>query len=129
VSRASRLRTVRSLAIVAGIFALVIGLMFYPFIHNYHVTPLARLGKRIQGADCAATADAFARYYQARRKAGSTDVQFADHSTDKDLAFRRLNPPRRLLHLYDLTLFDDVQLTAICDPAGARVEQVFYLGD
>jgi hypothetical protein len=122
--------TLKALAVVAGLFLAAIGVMAYPFIHNYHVAALARLGKRVQpGDDCAATANAFARYFKARQKAGSTDVQFADQSTSDGHEFGSLQPPRRLLHLYDLTLFDDVQLTAICDPAGRRVERVLYIGD
>lgn len=120
----------RALAIIAGLVLVPLGVILYPFFHNHHVTALARLHKRVHpGDDCAATADAFARYFRARQMAGSTDVQFADQSTGDRHAFASLRPPRRLLHLYDLTLFDDVQLTALCDAAGQRVERVLYVGD
>ncbi|WP_420126871.1 hypothetical protein [Longimicrobium sp.] len=120
----------QALAIVAGLFLVPMGVIGYPFFHNYHVTALARLHKRVHpGDDCAATATAFARYFRARQLAGSTDVQFADQSTDGRHEFGSLRPHRRLLHLYDLTVFDDVQLTAICDAAGRRVERVLYVGD
>jgi hypothetical protein len=127
---ASRRTVLKALAIVAGLFLVPFGVILYPFFHNYHVTALARLHKRVHpGDDCAATAGAFARYFRARQAAGSTDVQFADRSTAHGHELGSLRPPRRLLHLYDLTLFDDVQLTAICDAGGRRVERVLYIGD
>jgi hypothetical protein len=123
-------RLVEFVAVVAVLLLLPAAVMLYPFVHNYHLVPMARLAKRVHpGDDCGAAARAFAAYYEARRGRGNDDVQFTDGRTLDDHAFQRLVPPRRLLHLYDLTLFDDVQLTAICDPAGQRVERVFYLGD
>ncbi len=126
----SRRRPAKVVAVVAGLFLLPVAAMLYPFVHNYHLAPLARLAKRVHpGDDCGAAARAFAAYHEARRARGNHDVQFTDSRMADDHALQDLAPPRRLLHLYDLTPFDDVQLTAICDPAGQRVERVFYLGD
>ena len=114
----------------AAVLLLVPAALVYPWIHNYHLVPLARLAKRLDvGDDCVATARAFAAYFDRRKAAGNDDVQLADMRTDDTTPFDRLAPGRRLLHLYDLTFFDDVQLTAVCDPAGRRVESVYYIGD
>lgn len=120
----------KALAVIAGVLLLPAAIMAYPLVHNYYLVPLARLRNRVQpGDDCAAAARALAAYYHARQAKGNGDVQFADHSTRADAAFQSLHPPRRMLHLYDLTLFDDVQLTVLCRPDGRRVERVLYLGD
>lgn len=117
-------------AVLAVVIGLPLAVMAYPLVHNYHLAPLARLAKRVHvGDDCAATARAFAAYHARRVARGNTDVQYADQATRDDIAFQRPRPPRRLLHLYDLTPFHDVQLTAICTADGRRVEQVFYIGD
>lgn len=117
-------------AILMGLSLMPFACVAYPYVYNYRLAPLARLHKRVHvGDDCAATARAFAAYYAREKADGNEDVQFADGSTDDTVEFTRLTPPRRLLHLYDLAIMDDVQLTAICDPSGRRVEQVYYLGD
>lgn len=116
--------------IAAGVLAGVAAVVAYPWIHNHHLAPLARLSRHVPvGSDCAAASRAFAAYYERQRARGNGDVQHADGSTADDAGLGDLSPPRRMLFLYDLTLFDDVQLTALCDPAGRRVERVMYVGD
>lgn len=120
----------KALAVIAGVLLLPVAVVAYPFIHNYHLVPLARLRRQVQpGDDCAEAARALAAYFHARQARGNDDVQFTDHSTSDDAVLQNLHPPRRMLHLYDLTLFDDVQLTVLCHPDGRRVERVLYLGD
>jgi hypothetical protein len=120
----------KAVAVVAGVLLLPVAVIGYPLVHNYHVVPLARLRDRVQrGDDCAEAARALAAYFHARQARGNDDVQFTDQSTSDDHAFQNLHPPRRMLHLYDLTLFDDVQLTVLCQPDGRRVERVLYVGD
>jgi len=121
---------VRAAAVLAALFLPPVGILAYPYVHNYHFSGLARLAGRVHPGDgCAATARAFAEYAARRRARGGDDVQLADLSTRDSHPFDHLDPPRRLLHLYDVTLFDDVQLTVLCDPAGRRVERVLYVGD
>jgi hypothetical protein len=120
----------KAAAVIGAVIVLPLATMTFPFIYNHHLAPLARLHKRVHaGDDCASTARAFAAFYQARRAEGNDDVQLSDGFTDDTHAFDHLHPRRRLLHLYDLAFMDDVQLTAICDASGARVERVLYLGD
>lgn len=111
-------------------FAAMGSCVAYPWVHNYHIAPLARLAAQVQAGDsCGATAAAFSAYYERQKRRGNEDVQFADGSTAQSHEFSNRSPPRRFMHLYDLGIMDDLQLTVICDAAGDRVEEVFYLGD
>lgn len=119
-------RRVIKVAAAAGLLLSPVAVIAYPMIHNHHVAPLGRLAKRVHpGDDCAATARSFAAYFERQRARGNGDVQYADSHTPGS----RLAPSGRLLHLYDLTVFDDVQLTAVCDTQGRRVERIIFLGD
>jgi hypothetical protein len=122
-------RRVMKVAAAAGLLLSPVAVIAYPMIHNHHVAPLGRLAKRVHpGDDCGATARSFAAYFERQRARGNGDVQYADSRTG-DTPGSRLAPSGRLLHLYDLTVFDDVQLTAICDTQGRRVERIIFLGD
>lgn len=117
-------------AVIGAVIVLPLAGMAFPFIYNHHLAPLARVHARVHvGDDCASTARAFAAYHQARLQDGDDDVQLYDGATDHTHEFDYLRPPRRLLHLYDMALMEDVQLYAVCDPSGDRVERVLYFGD
>ena len=122
--------TLRAAATFAGVLIFIIGLGAFPYVYNYHLAPLARLAKQVHVNDsCAETAAKFADYAGRRLRTGNVDVQYADGTTDAVVGFNHYVPARRLLHLYDLGAMDDLQLTAICDPAGTKIEWLDYLGD
>lgn len=125
-----RAGALKPVLIVLAVLCAPVVIMVIPLVYNYHMAPLARLSRRVPvGSDCAAAGRAFAAYYERRRAHGNDDVQHADGSTVDNAAFDDVMPPRRMLSLYDVTLFGDVQMEIICDPAGRRVERVFYVGD
>lgn len=126
----TRSTVLKPVLIAAAVLCAPVAIIAYPFVHNYHLAPLARLSRRVHvGDDCAAASREFAAYYQRQRAGGNRGVQHADGSTADNAAFDDVTPPRRTLFLYDLGFMDDLQLTVICDAAGRRVERVFYVGD
>ena len=90
---------------------------FWAPAYNRHVFPLGRLYGSLRVGDPYPEVRAkFTAYYAHRRQ--SDDAQLADSSDSGG----------RFLHLYDLSLFDDVQVTARFD-AQDRLATVDFIGD
>jgi hypothetical protein len=101
----------------------------YPPHHNRYVHPLGRLSRSISmGDDCAALRETFLAYSEARREDGSREVEFAERELTMDLLHTKQVAPSRGLWLYDVSAFDDLQLTVRCSPTG-QVAEVQFVGD
>jgi hypothetical protein len=114
-------------AAVVGIVALLLGVAFYPMFHNRYVFPLGRLyGSVSKGEPYEEVRAKFTSYYEARKDGG--EVQFNEQVVESDLLRTKQIPPSRMLSLYDLSAFDDVQLQVLFDAQG-RVDEVLFIGD
>lgn len=122
-----RRTVVRALLLCAGGVVLLAGVVLYPFAHNRYVFPLGRLAGEIRRGDrCVEVERRFADYAARRRHA--PELQLNRFTATKDLLRGDPVPPGRGLHLYDVSLFDDVQLSVRCDPSG-RVAEMLFIGD
>jgi hypothetical protein len=94
---------------------------------NRYVSPLGRLAGEVHEGDDYATVRAkFVAYHESRRPGG--DAQFADGAAACAASLVQARPTDRCLFLYDVTLFDDIQLLVRFDSSGRAVEKVF-IGD
>jgi hypothetical protein len=114
-------------ATAGGIVALVLGITLYPMLHNRYVFPLGRLyGSVSKGEPYEEVRTKFAEYYESKKDEGQ--VQFNEQVVETDLLRTKQIPPSRVLSLYDLSAFDDVQLQVLFDERG-RVSEVLFVGD
>ena len=114
------------MAVGAGVPLLMLLVVVYPEIHNRHVHPLGRLyGSLAEGQPCAAVAARF-RAYANRRS--HPELQFTRFTAREDLVHKRPVAAGRGYHLYDRSLFDDVQLTVRCDNED-HVAEMLFIGD
>ena len=105
----------------------VLGAALYPLVHNRYLHPVGQLYGTIRVGDpCTDVRAAFLKYHEHRRLNGVT--QLATYSTEEALLKTEPVAPSKALHLYDESLFDDVQLTVRCDPANL-VAAVQFIGD
>jgi hypothetical protein len=112
--------------IVASAVVAFWAVVFYPFFHNRFVHPLGRLSSTVhEGQACADVREAFSRY---AREHASPHLQFGTPVYDHDLLRTRHVPPTEGAFLYDVSLFDDIQLTVRCSPDD-RVAEVLFIGD
>lgn len=122
-------RLMLAVLILLGVVFVAVVSGLYPYVHNRWVHPLGRLAGRIEVGDrYEDVRREFAAYYVAQRRLGNRDVQLADGVTRMALEDGRRVPEGRLLHLYDTSLFDDVQLGVRFDPE-RRVAEVRFIGD
>ena len=99
----------------------------YPFIHNYYVHPLGRLARSIEpGQLCEQVAARFDTY--ASESAVSQEFQYHREETRRNLLKTEDVEPGELLFLYDLSPFDDLQLSVRCGP-DRQVAEKLFIGD
>ena len=112
--------------IVAGP-AVLVGCLAYPSLHNRYVHPLGRLARQVEiGQSCDLVANRFTNYTQGN--AASPEAQHSDHILTFDLHFTEEISPSRGLSIYDLSVFDDLQLLVRCSSSN-QVAEVLFIGD
>ena len=121
-------RILVGLSVVLGLLlVLVFGMPFYGYFYNCHIFPLGRLANSIHEGDAFEDVRSkFAAYYEEYRD--QRPVQFSQFESETDLLKSRAIPKSRGLHLYDETVFDDVQLSVLFDGEG-RVSEKLFVGD
>ncbi len=99
----------------------------YPLLHNHYVHPMGRLASSLGAGDsCDEVASSFQQYADSTR---SADVQLELHGTTPHIYFNTTGEtPQRTLFLYDLSLFDDLQIHVLCSHDNRLAETVF-VGD
>jgi hypothetical protein len=98
----------------------------YPFVHNNYIHPLGRLSRTIsEGDQCDQVRKAFREYVAAHP---SPDLQFTEPNFTADILRTKEVTPAIGLFLYDLSTFDDLQLTVRCNSEG-KVAEVLFIGD
>ena len=113
----------RVLLATVGAVGSIIVVGAYPFVHNHYVHPLGRLAGTVhEGQLCSEVQAAFSRY---AREHANPSLQFSTPVFDHDLLRKGPVPAARGAFLYDLSLFDDLQLSARCSPEGEVVEVLF----
>ncbi len=100
---------------------------FLPQLYNQHAFPLGRLAKSIHEGDSFDEVHRkFVEYYAEHH--GRRPVQFSEFESETDLLRTKAIPKSRGLHLYDESVFDDVQLSVLFDQEG-RVVDMLFVGD
>ena len=115
---------------VASTLIVILAVLAYPWVHNYYLHPLGQLQARFDIDDeCSEAVAAFESY--AKSRSGSPDTQYVRDVTELNFFRTESVPPSTLLFIYDLSIFDDLQLYIRCSndrEDGVIVEKVF-IGD
>ena len=110
-----------------GILALLTAaLVFYPLVHNHHIHPLGQLRDDISIGQPYTTVEGLFDDYLERYQSNE-DLAFSKGKSDWHL-FKGPMPEAEQLFLYDLSVFDDLQLQVLFDEAG-RVQEINFVGD
>ena len=110
--------------------AILVALLAYPWVHNHYIHPLGRLQSQVEVGDhCGEIVAAFESY--AANRAGSSDLQYVRDVTESNFYRTESVSPSTSLFLYDLSLFDDLQLYVRCsnDREDGTVVEKIYIGD
>lgn len=103
-----------------------IGVMFAPYVYNYHLFPLARLHKTIGiGDSCDEVSAKFQAYHEKYKNA--SQIYFNEGMTETEDDGSAIEPSR-FLALYHVNIFDDIQLNLVCD-ANGDVSKIQFIGD
>ena len=98
----------------------------YPYLHNHYLHPVGRLSRQIEvGQPCDLVARKFAAHV--KNEAGSSQAQYFAHDLTHDLLFTEEIPPSRGLSLYDVSVFDDLQIRVRCSAEGSVAEKLVIL--
>jgi hypothetical protein len=112
---------------ISIVLVLVFAMPFYGAFYNTHISPLGRLAKSVHEGDrFEDVREKFVAYFE--KYQGQHPVQFSEFESETDLLRTREIPKANGLHLYDETVFDDVQLSVLFDSNG-RVSEKLFIGD
>ena len=117
----------RIIILLASSVMLIVALGTCGHFYNYYFFPLGRLARDInQGDAYESVRERFETYYRTYRK--QRPVQFSEFGLEARFEVGFRNNESKGLHLYDVSEFDDVQLTVLFDGDG-RVSRKLFLGD
>jgi hypothetical protein len=114
------------LSSVAILALLLAALTLYPFFHNNYIFPLGQLRQSISiGQPYDEVERMFDIYIEKHRD--DTDLQFTKGETESHILKGKM-PTTKQLFIYDLSMFDDVQLQVLFDQTD-RVKEINFIGD
>jgi hypothetical protein len=115
------------LAVVLGIFVLLVSSPFLAYAYNKYVFPLGRLARSIEIGDSYDEVHGkLANYYAS--KSGQPQLQFVEYESATDLTYTRAIPKATVLAIYDLSIFSEVKLSILFDEQ-KHVADVLFIGD
>ena len=106
---------------------LAFGIVAYPHAHNQLIHPLGQIDKSISvGDDCEAVRRTLADYMATP---GPQDRQANENVMQRRPESVERGPQTYELFVYDLSLFDDLQLRVVCSYASETVVYKLFLAD
>lgn len=116
-----------ALGVVLGLLILVVSSPFLAYAYNNYVFGLGRLARSIEiGDGYEEVYGKLAAYYESRK--GKPQLQFVEYESTQDLRYTRDIPKAKVLAIYDLSVFSQVQLSLQFDEQ-ERVADSLFVGD